>query len=93
MPAYPHPDTYLAKLEREMERLRVSKTSILILELGKDKFSLSDGNRSVSGHGSKIMRVLKKMPSGAGYGKFFESFHNAEGIRISSSRKIVLHTA
>lgn len=92
MPAYPRPDTYQAKLEKELERLRVSKTSILILELGKDKFSLSDGNRAVSSHGSKLLRVLKKMPNGAGYGKFFEAFHNAEGIKTSSSRRIVIHS-
>lgn len=92
MPQYPKPATYQAKIEKELERLRISKTSVLVLCLGRDKYSLSDGNRSVSGHGSKLMRVLKKMPVGAGYSKFFEAFHNAEGIRAFSLRKIVIHS-
>jgi hypothetical protein len=92
MPQFPKPATYSAKLEKELERLRVSKTSILILNLGKDKYSLSDGNRSVSGHGSRLMRVLKKMPVGAGYSKFFEAFHNAEGVKAFSLRKVVIHS-
>lgn len=90
MPAYYKPATYQSKIEKEMERLRVSKTSILLIELGKDKFSLTDGNRSVKGRGSAIMRVLKKMPIGAGYSKFFEAFKDAEGIQSFSSRKLVI---
>ena len=92
MPAFYKPATYQAKIEKELERLRVSKTSILVLELGKDKYSLTDGNRSVRGRGSDLLRVLKGMPVGSGYGKFFEAFHNAEGVRTFSSRKIVIHS-
>lgn len=92
MPQYPKPATYSAKLEKELDRLRISKTSVLIVNLGKDKYSLSDGNRSVSGHGSKLMRVLKRMPVGAGYSKFFESFKDAEGVKAFSLRKVVLHS-
>lgn len=90
MPIIFKPATYPFKLERELERLRVSKTSILILDRGKDKYSLTDGNRSVSGRGSALMRVLKKMPVGAGYSKFFESFKDAEGVTTFSSRKITI---
>ncbi len=90
MPAYHKPATYQAKLEKELERLRVSKTSILILELGKDKFSLTDGNRSVTGRGSALMRVLRTIPVGSGYNRFFEHFNNAEGVKAYSSRKLVL---
>lgn len=90
MPAFHKPATYQSKIEKEMERLRVSKTSILIIELGKDKFSLTDGNRSVTGRGSAIMRVLRGMPVGAGYGKFFESFKEAEGIKTYSSRRLII---
>ena len=92
MPTVAKPASYQFKLERELERLRISKTAVLILELGKDKFSLSDGNRSVQGHGAKLLRVLKKMPLGAGYSKFFDAFHNAEGIKAFSTRRIVIHT-
>lgn len=92
MPAFYKPATYQAKIEKELERLRVSKTSILLLDLGKDKFSLTDGNRSVTGRGSALMRVLKGMPVGSGYSKFFEAFNNADGVRTFSSRRIVLHS-
>ena len=93
MPTVHKPSTYQFKLEKELERVRVSKTSILILSLGKDRYSLTDGNRSVSGRGSALMRVLKKMAVGAGYSKFFDAFHNAEGVRTFSSRRIVIHSS
>jgi hypothetical protein len=90
MPQIFKPATYQFKIERELERLRISKTSILLVDRGKDKFSLTDGNRSVTGRGSAIMRVLKKMPVGAGYSKFFEAFKDAEGIVATSTRRIVI---
>jgi len=92
MPQYHKPATYPFKLETELNRLRISKTSVLIIDLGKDKFSLSDGNRSVNGRGFALMRVLKKIPTGSGYTKFFEAFNNAEGVRSFSTRRIVIHS-
>ena len=92
MPQFPKPATYQAKIERELERLWINKTSVLVLSLGKDKYSLSDGNRSLTGHGSNFLKVLTKMPDKAGYNKLFEAFRNVEKIRFSSSRKITIHS-
>jgi len=92
MPIYPKPATYQAKIERELERLWINKTSVLVLSLGKDKFSLSDGNRSINGHGSVILRVLAKLGDKCGYNALWPAFHNVEKIKVLSVRKIVLHS-
>lgn len=89
MPQYPKPATYQAKIDRELERLWINKTSIMVLALGRDKFSLSDGNRSLTAHGSTILRVLTKLQDKAGYSKLWEAFHNVEKVRFSSTRKVI----
>lgn len=90
MPAYFKPSQYEAKILLEFERLWINKTSVMILDLGKDKFSLTDGNRSVSGKGFRLLRILKRLPDKAGYSKLWNAFDNVEGISHSSTKKLVL---
>jgi hypothetical protein len=90
MPAYFKPSQYEAKLSLEFERLWINKTSVMILSLGKDKFSITDGNRSVSAKGHILLRVLKRLPDKAGYGKLWGAFDKVEGVIHSSTKKLVL---
>ena len=92
MPALFKPSQYEAKIAMELERLWVNKTSILVLAHGKDKFSFSDGNRSIHGKGHILLRVLKRLPDKAGYSKLWDAFHSVEGIRHSSTKRIVIST-
>ena len=92
MPVIHKPASYIFKMESELNRLRISKTSILILDKGKDRFSLTDGHRSVFGRGSDLLRVLKAQPVGLGYQGFFETFKGKEGVQSFSSRRIEIHT-
>lgn len=92
MPEYFKPSQYEAKIAAELERVWVNKTSVLVLSLGKDKFSLTDGNRSITGKGFVLLRILKRLNDKAGYSKLWEAFHNVKEVQHSSSKKQVITT-
>jgi hypothetical protein len=62
------------------------------MSLGKDKFSITDGNRSVNGKGFILLRVLKGLPDKAGYSKLWNAFDGVEGIKHSSTKRLVIST-
>jgi len=90
MPELFKPCQYEAKIIMELERLWINKTSVMILALGKDKFALSDGNRSLTAKGFILLRVLKRLPDKAGYSKLWNAFDKVSGVKHSSSKKIVI---
>lgn len=62
---------YIRDLERQLDRLWVGSQHVAVLKLGKDKFVLSDGSKSVRGHGAKLMRALKPLRDRCGAEKFW----------------------
>lgn len=92
MPEHHKPSQYISKIEREFERLWVNKTSVLILSMGKDVYSLTDGNRGARAKGHILLRQLKKLPDKAGYSKLWDAFKNVEGVRVYSTNKLVFNT-
>ena len=64
---------YRRLLERELDRLLINQETVLIVPLGKDKFIISDGRRSLRAKGHEIYRRTKKLQDRASYGKFWAS--------------------
>lgn len=62
---------YLIDLEKQLDRLWVGKQQVLVLNLGKDKYILTDGARSVKGKGADLVRPIKKLRDRCGVDKFW----------------------
>lgn len=92
MPALFKPSQYESKFATEFERLWINKTSVLIISNGNDKFTFSDGNRSVFGKGFMLLRLLKRQVDKNGYNNFWNAFKGAPGIKHSSTKRIIIST-
>jgi len=92
MPAFCKPSQYESKILMEFDRLWINKTSVMVVPLGRDYFTLTDGNRSIQAKGHIILRVLKKLSDRGGYSKIWGAFEGVEGVRFSSSKKIIITT-
>ena len=82
---------YLIVLEKEMARLWIGNQSIAVLKLGKDKFAIVDGPRSVRGKGFELLRVTKKLPDRAGADRFWRMM-SPLGVKILKNHKIEIIT-
>jgi hypothetical protein len=69
---------YLKLIERELFRLWINQYSISVMELGKDKFLISDGKRGFTAKGHEIYKHIRKIPDKAGYSKFWEGMREIE---------------
>lgn len=92
MPTIFKPSQYEFKIAAELDRLWVQKTSVLVLNNGRDRFTLSDGNRGLSGPGFIILRVLKKLSDKAGYSALWNAFGKVQGIKHTSVKRVVIST-
>jgi hypothetical protein len=62
---------YQRLLEKELKRLWINETAVLIISEGKDKFTVSDGKRFFSAKGHLIYKHIRRLPNRAGYEKFW----------------------
>lgn len=70
---------YERHLEKELSRLWVSHTHVVILSRGKDKFTFAaDGKKSVDGKGFEFARILKKLPPKAGFERVWRAIRVLE---------------
>jgi hypothetical protein len=82
---------YLIVLEKEMARLWIGNQSIAVLKLGKDKFAIVDGPKSVRAKGFQLLRITKKLPDRAGADRFWRNM-SPLGVKISSNYKVEANT-
>jgi uncharacterized protein YunC (DUF1805 family) len=78
---------YLRLLERELQRMWINQYSVIVVELGKDKFLVSDGNRGFVSKGHKVYAAMKKLPDKAGYSKFWDGMRELEQITKDKASK------
>jgi len=64
---------YQRLLEKELKRLWINETAVVVISNGKDKFTISDGKRYLQAKGHLIYRCTKKLPNRAGYDKFWNA--------------------
>jgi len=64
---------YLIALEREVDRLWLGQEKMMVVSLGKDKYIMSDGARSVRGKGHALLKVSKSLPDRAGTVRFWKA--------------------
>ena len=85
---------YRINLERELERLWVNKTEVFILDLGKDKYSITDGTRSVRAKGPILLRIMKPLPDKARAVRMWDALFASEEIfqKQRNSGKLVINT-
>ncbi len=84
------PESNRKKIEVLMDRAYISPTSVLVIDKGNQKFLLSDGHRSILGHASIILKVLRSLNDRCGYEAFWPAFRGVPGIKHISSKKIVI---
>jgi len=80
---------YLRLLEKELERLYISLETVLIHDLGKDKFMISDGRRTVYGKGHEIYRITKQLQDRASYGKFWAAMKQ---LKYTEHNKVTIES-
>jgi hypothetical protein len=57
---------YLHLIEKELGRLWVGKMNVLVVNNGKDKFTVAGENKSVYAKGHQISKLLKTLPDRSG---------------------------
>lgn len=81
---------YVKDLERQLDRLWVGSQHVIVLKLGKDKFSLTDGRKSCRAHGAKLMRALKPLRDRCGADKFW---HALQPLGVVINEKAPVYVA
>ena len=79
---------YVINLERQLDRLWVGSQHICVIKLGKDKFILSDGRKSVRAHGAKLMKALKPLRDRCGADKFWHAM-NPLGVNVNNNPVLI----
>jgi hypothetical protein len=82
---------YRHLIERELNRLWINQYSVAVIDLGKDKFYISDGKRGFKAKGHEIYRQIKKIPDKGGYSKFWlgmKELENKGKVPIRNIEKI-----
>lgn len=82
---------YLIALEREMDRLWLGKEAIAVVSLGKDKFFISDGPKSVKGKGHELLKVTKRLPDRCGADRLWRAMQPL-GVHVSKNYKLEITT-
>jgi hypothetical protein len=66
---------YLFQIEKELDRLWCGHNHVLVIELGCDKFLLSDGKTNLRAKGFELIRVTKRLHDKAGIDKFWRAMN------------------
>lgn len=81
---------YLITIERELDRLWVGHQHVIVIKLGKDKFSLSDNNKCVTAKGFQILRVTKKLNDRTGIDKFWAAMSKDLRVTTPTRKPLVI---
>lgn len=65
---------YERHLDKELSRLWVSNSHVVIISQGKDKFVFAaDGKKSIEGKGHEFAKILKRLPPKAGFDRLWKA--------------------
>jgi len=80
---------YYLDIEKQLNRLWVGANHVVVIKLGSDKFMLSDGYKTLTAHGSKIIRIVKPLRDRCGVDKFWSAL---EPLGVKSLKKNITIT-
>ena len=80
---------YLRDIERELDRLWVGHSHVMVIKLGCDKFMLSDGTTSLRAKGFEIVKITKRLHDKAGIDKFWRAMGPLKPSRTTKKSIVV----